>query len=215
MATDEALERLAATIRAANTGGATPRVGTVLTDPADGWIDVDVGGEVRRVRVAGSFRDNVKAGQEVQLVANGASNSLYVGSILTPLPAPAVTAPPTPASSVSASASSVSGSGGSSVSTLYADFSAYASNSSFADCTAQFKDLDTKLGTIVAKINDIITSLNSTSSAVGGVVSGVNNVVTKHNTLETGLNNTITKVNAVNQTASGLRSALLDQGHIT
>ena len=211
----DALEQLAAKIRAATTPNSIPRVGTVLTEPADGWIDVDVGGEVRRARVAGSFRGNVRAGQEVQLVANGASNSLYVGAILSGLPTPAVTAPPSPASSVSASASSVSGSGGSSVSTLYADFSAYASNASFADCTAQFKDLDTKLGTIVAKINDIITSLNSTSSAVGGVVSGVNDVVTKHNTLETGLNNTITKVNAVNQTTTGLRSALLDQGHIT
>ena len=210
----DALEQLAAKIRAATTPNSIPRVGTVLADPADGWIDVDVGGEVRRARVAGSFRGNVRAGQEVQLVANGASNSLYVGAILSGLPTPAVTAPPSPASSVSASASSVSGSGGSSISTLYAGFDAYASNASFADCTAQFQDLETKLATIVSKINAIISSLNTTSSAVSGVVSGVNSVVTKHNTLESGVNAVVTKVNAVNQTTAGLRSALLDQGHI-
>lgn len=211
----DALEQLAAKISAATTPNSIPRVGTVLTDPADGWIDVDVGGEVRRARVAGSFRGNVRAGQEVQLVANGASNSLYVGAILSGLPTPAVTAPPSPASPVSASASSVSGSGGSSISTLIADFDAYASNASFADCTAQFQDLETKLATIVSKINAIISSLNTTSSAVSGVVSGVNSVVSKHNTLESGVNAVVTKVNAVNQTTAGLRSALLDQGHIT
>lgn len=189
----DALEQLAAKIRAATTPNSIPRVGTVLADPADGWIDVDVGGEVRRARVAGSFRGNVRAGQEVQLVANGASNSLYVGAILSGLPTPTVTAPPSPASSVS-------GSGGSSISTLYASFDAYASNASFADCTAQFQDLEAKLATIVSKINAIISSLNTTSSAVSDVVSGVNAVVTK--------------VNAVNQTTAELRSALLDQGHI-
>ena len=54
-----------------------------------------------------------------------------------------------------------------------------------------------------------------TRRLVSGVVSGVNSVVTKHNTLESGLNAVVTKVNAVNQTTAGLRSALLDQGHIT
>ena len=210
----DALEQLAATIRAANAGGSTPRVGTVLTDHADGWIDVDVGGEVRRARVAGSFRGNVRAGQDVQLVANGASNSLYVGAILSGLPTPAVTAPPSPASPVSASASSVSGSAGSSVSTLYTSFNALSSTTSFAHCTEQFQDIKDAIDDIVAKVNAIISALNSTSSAVSGVVSGVNSVVTKHNTLESGVNAIVTKVNAVNQTTAGLRSALLDQGHI-
>ena len=211
----DALEQLAAKIRAANTPNSIPRVGTALTNPAVGWIDVDVGGEVRRARVAGSFRGNVRAGQEVQLVANGASNSLYVGAILSGLPTPAVTAPPSPASSVSASASSVSGSAGSSVSTLYTSFSALSSTTSFAHCTEQFQDIEDAIDDIVTKINAIISALNSTSSAVSGVVSGVNSVVTKHNTLESGLNSVVTKVNAVNQTTAGLRSALLDQGHIT
>ena len=211
----DALEQLAAKIRAANTPNSIPRVGTVLTDPADGWIDVDVGGEVRRARVAGSFRGNVRAGQEVQLVANGASNSLYVGAILSGLPTPAVTAPPSPASPVSASASSVSGSAGSSVSTLYTSFNALSSTTSFAHCTEQFQDIEGAINDIVTKVNAIISALNSTSSAVSGVVSGVNSVVTKHNTLESGVNAVVTKVNAVNQTTAGLRSALLDQGHIT
>lgn len=210
----DALEQLAAKIRAATTPNSIPRVGTVLADPADGWIDVDVGGEVRRARVAGSFRGNVRAGQEVQLVANGASNSLYVGAILSGLPTPAVTAPPSPASPVSASASSVSGSAGSSVSTLYTSFNALSSTQTFAHCTEQFQDIEDAIGDIVTKVNAIISSLNTTSSAVSGVVSGVNSVVTKHNTLESGVNAVVTKVNAVNQTAAGLRSALLDQGHI-
>ena len=211
----DALEQLAAKIRAATTPNSIPRVGTVLADPADGWIDVDVGGEVRRARVAGSFRGNVRAGQEVQLVANGASNSLYVGAILSGLPTPAVTAPPSPASSVSASASPVSESAGSSVSTLYTSFNALSSTTSFAHCTEQFQDIEDAIDDIVTKVNAIISALNSTSSAVSGVVSGVNSVVTKHNTLESGLNSVVTKVNAVNQTTAGLRSALLDQGHIT
>ena len=211
----DALEQLAAKIRAANTPNSIPRVGTVLTNPADGWIDVDVGGEVRRARVSGSFRGNVRAGQEVQLVANGASNSLYVGAILSGLPTPAVTAPPSPASPVSASASPVSGSAGSSVSTLYTSFNALSSTTSFAHCTEQFQDIEGAIGNIVTKVNAIISALNSTSSAVSGVVSGVNSVVSKHNTLESGLNSVVTKVNAVNQTTAGLRSALLDQGHIT
>lgn len=211
----DALEQLAAKIRAATTPNSIPRVGTVLTDPADGWIDVDVGGEVRRARVAGSFRGNVRAGQEVQLVANGASNSLYVGAILSGLPTPAVTAPPSPASSVSASASSVSGSAGSSVSTLYTSFNALSSTTAFSHCTEQFQDIEDAIDDIVTKVNAIISALNSTSSAVSRVVSGVNSLVTKHNTLESGLNSVVTKVNAVNQTTAGLRSALLDQGHIT
>lgn len=210
----DALEQLAAKIRAASTPNSIPRVGTVLTDPADGWIDVDVGGEVRRARVAGSFRGNVRAGQEVQLVANGASNSLYVGAILSGLPTPAVTAPPSPASSVSASASPVSGSGGSSVSATIPSYSFYGA-SSFAHVNDQLEDIAASIFAIRSAISSIITSLNSTSSAVSGVVSGVNSVVTKHNTLESGLNSVVTKVNAVNQTTAGLRSALLDQGHIT
>lgn len=210
----DALEQLAAKIRAATTPNSIPRVGTVLADPADGWIDVDVGGEVRRARVAGSFRGNVRAGQEVQLVANGASNSLYVGAILSGLPTPAVTAPPSPASPVSASASPVSGSAGSSVSTLYTSFNALSSTQTFAHCTEQFQDIEDAIGDIVTKVNAIISSLNTTSSAVSGVVSGVNSVVTKHNALESGVNAVVTKVNAVNQTTAGLRSALLDQGHI-
>ena len=211
----DALEQLAAKIRAATTPNSIPRVGTVLADPADGWIDVDVGGEVRRARVAGSFRGNVRAGQEVQLVANGASNSLYVGAILSGLHTPAVTEPPSPASSVSASASPVSGSAGSSVSTLYTSFNALSSTTSFAHCTEQFQDIEDAIDDIVTKVNAIISALNSTSSAVSGVVSGVNSVVTKHNTLESGVNAVVTKVNAVNQTTAGLRSALLDQGHIS
>ena len=210
----DALEQLAAKIRAATTPNSIPRVGTVLTDPADGWIDVDVGGEVRRARVAGSFRGNVRAGQEVQLVANGASNSLYVGAILSGLPTPAVTAPPTPASPVSASASPVSGSGGSSVSATIPSYSFYGA-SSFAHVNDQLEDIAASISAIRNAISSIISSLNSTSSAVSGVVSGVNSVVTKHNTLESGLNSVVTKVNAVNQTTAGLRSALLDQGHIT
>ena len=210
----DALEQLAAKIRAANTPNSIPRVGTVLTDPADGWIDVDVGGEVRRARVAGSFRGNVRAGQEVQLVANGASNSLYVGAILSGLPTPAVTAPPSPASPVSASASSVSGSGGSSVSATIPSYSFYGA-SSFAHVNDQLEDIAASIFAIRSAISSIISSLNDTSSAVSGVVSGVNSVVTKHNTLESGLNSVVTKVNAVNQTTAGLRSALLDQGHIT
>ena len=210
----DALEQLAAKIRAANTPNSIPRVGTVLTNPADGWIDVDVGGEVRRARVAGSFRGNVRAGQEVQLVANGASNSLYVGAILSGLPTPAVTAPPSPASSVSASASSVSGSGGSSVSATIPSYSFYGA-SSFAHVNDQLEDIAASIFAIRSAISSIISSLNDTSSAVSGVVSGVNSVVTKHNTLESGLNSVVTKVNAVNQTTAGLRSALLDQGHIT
>ena len=210
----DALEQLAAKIRAANTPNSIPRVGTVLTEPADGWIDVDVGGEVRRARVAGSFRGNVRAGQEVQLVANGASNSLYVGAILSGLPTPAVTAPPSPASPVSASASSVSGSGGSSVSATIPSYSFYGA-SSFAHVNDQLEDIAASIFAIRSAISSIISSLNDTSSAVSGVVSGVNSVVTKHNTLESGLNSVVTKVNAVNQTTTGLRSALLDQGHIT
>ena len=210
----DALEQLAAKIRAATTPNSIPRVGTVLADPADGWIDVDVGGEVRRARVAGSFRGNVRAGQEVQLVANGASNSLYVGAILSGLPTPAVTAPPSPASSVSASASSVSGSGGSSVSATIPSYSFYGA-SSFAHVNDQLEDIAASISAIRSAISSIISALNSTSSAVSGVVSGVNSVVTKHNTLESGVNAVVTKVNAVNQTTAGLRSALLDQGHIT
>ena len=210
----DALEQLAAKIRAATTPNSIPRVGTVLADPADGWIDVDVGGEVRRARVAGSFRGNVRAGQEVQLVANGASNSLYVGAILSGLPTPAVTAPPSPASPVSASASSVSGSGGSSVSATIPSYSFYGA-SSFAHVNDQLEDIAASISAIRSAISSIISSLNATSSAVSGVVSGVNSVVTKHNTLESGVNAVVTKVNAVNQTTAGLRSALLDQGHIT
>ena len=209
----DALEQLAAKIRAATTPNSIPRVGTVLADPADGWIDVDVGGEVRRARVAGSFRGNVRAGQEVQLVANGASNSLYVGAILSGLPTPAVTAPPSPASSVSASASPVSGSGGSSVSATIPSYSFYGA-SSFAHVNDQLEDIAASISAIRSAISSIISSLNTTSSAVSGVVSGVNSVVTKHNTLESGVNAVVTKVNAVNQTTAGLRSALLDQGHI-
>ena len=209
----DALEQLAAKIRAATTPNSIPRVGTVLADPADGWIDVDVGGEVRRARVAGSFRGNVRAGQEVQLVANGASNSLYVGAILSGLPTPAVTAPPSPASPVSASASSVSGSGGSSVSATIPSYSFYGA-SSFAHVNDQLEDIAASISAIRSAISSIISSLNATSSAVSGVVSGVNSVVTKHNTLESGVNAVVTKVNAVNQTTAGLRSALLDQGHI-
>ena len=210
----DALEQLAAKIRAATTPNSIPRVGTVLTDPADGWIDVDVGGEVRRARVAGSFRGNVRAGQEVQLVANGASNSLYVGAILSGLPTPAVTAPPSPASSVSASASSVSGSGGSSVSATIPSYSFYGA-ASFAHVNDQLEDIAASISAIRSAISSIISSLNTTSSAVSSVVSGVNSVVSKHNTLESGVNAVVTKVNAVNQTTAGLRSALLDQGHIT
>ena len=210
----DALEQLAAKIRAATTPNSIPRVGTVLADPADGWIDVDVGGEVRRARVAGSFRGNVRAGQEVQLVANGASNSLYVGAILSGLPTPAVTAPPSPASSVSASASPVSGSGGSSVSATIPSYSFYGA-SSFAHVNDQLEDIAASISAIRSAISSIISSLNDTSSAVSGVVSGVNSVVTKHNTLESGVNAVVTKVNAVNQTTAGLRSALLDQGHIS
>ena len=210
----DALEQLAAKIRAATTPNSIPRVGTVLADPADGWIDVDVGGEVRRARVAGSFRGNVRAGQEVQLVANGASNSLYVGAILSGLPTPAVTAPPSPASPVSASASPVSGSGGSSVSATIPSYSFYGA-SSFAHVNDQLEDIAASISAIRSAISSIISSLNDTSSAVSGVVSGVNSVVTKHNTLESGVNAVVTKVNAVNQTTAGLRSALLDQGHIS
>ena len=210
----DALEQLAAKIRAATTPNSIPRVGTVLADPADGWIDVDVGGEVRRARVAGSFRGNVRAGQEVQLVANGASNSLYVGAILSGLPTPAVTAPPSPASSVSASASPVSGSGGSSVSATIPSYSFYGA-SSFAHVNDQLEDIAASISAIRSAISSIISALNTTSSAVSGVVSGVNSVVTKHNTLESGVNAVVTKVNAVNQTTAGLRSALLDQGHIS
>ena len=188
----DALEQLAAKIRAANTPNSIPRVGTVLTNPADGWIDVDVGGEVRRARVAGSFRGNVRAGQEVQLVANGASNSLYVGAILSGLPTPAVTAPPSPATSVTGSGATAS---------WTASFYYRSNCANISEVNTELDKIETALNNLIDGLQDLVAAHNETASAVGGIVTGVNSVVAK--------------VNSINLTTAGLRSALLDQGHIT
>lgn len=191
--TSAPIDQLAATVTsAAQSGGSKIITGTVLADPVDGWVDVDRGGgEIIPAKVAGSFRSTVKAGQQVQIAAQG--THYYVGNILTPLDAPTVTAPPTNASSVSGSGATVT------ATTL----SAYNRNAvtSFSQVNGELAAVATYLNAVVSAVNSLITAHNTTANAVDNVVTGVNSVVTK--------------VNAINQTTAGLRSALLDQGHIS
>lgn len=192
MAQDDELDRLAQTIKAAaTTGGSTARTGIVMVDPLDGWTQIDLGGgELVQAKVSGSFRSTVKAGQEVRIAAQG-GGVWYIGAILTPLDAPTVTAPPSNASSVSGSGATYSW-----TPTYY-----YKGNTtSFAEVNTELGQIETALNSVIAAVNSLITAHNTTANAISGVVTGVNNVVTK--------------VNSINSTTAGIRSALLDQGHI-
>lgn len=82
------VQRLAAAIRSAQTA-VTQEVGEVLTDPAGGLVTVQVGPHQVPAVVPGSFRSQVKAGQSVRLIVQGAQ--IEVASILSPLEAPPVT----------------------------------------------------------------------------------------------------------------------------
>ena len=190
--TSAPVDQLAATVKgAAQTGGSKIITGTVVADPVDGWVDVDRGGgEIIPARVAGSFRSTVKAGQEVQLAAQGTHH--YVGAILTPLPAPTVAAPP-------AAASTVTGSGA--TASWTASFYYRSNCANISEVNTELDKIETALNNLIDGLQDLVAAHNETASAVGGIVTGVNSVVTK--------------VNAVSTTAGALRSALIDQGHIT
>ena len=69
------------------------------------------------------------------------------------------------------------------------------------DCASCVGKIETALNNLIDGLQDLVAAHNETANAVGGIVTGVNSVVTK--------------VNSINQTTAGLRSALLDQGHIT
>lgn len=197
MAQDDELDRLAQTIKAAaTTGGSTARTGIVMVDPLDGWTQIDLGGgELVQAKVSGSFRSTVKAGQEVRIAAQG-GGVWYIGEILTPLEAPAVAAAPSAASNVSGTGATVGNSLGG-----YPPVTNPPSIGSYYDAEAAFEIVWNYLNALLNQVNDIVSAYNETASAVGGIVTGVNSVVTK--------------VNAVSTTAGALRSALIDQGHIT
>ena len=190
--TSAPVDQLAATVKgAAQTGGSKIITGTVVADPVDGWVDVDRGGgEIIPARVAGSFRSTVKAGQEVQLAAQGTHH--YVGAILTPLPAPTVAAPP-------AAASTVTGSGA--TASWTASFYYRSNCANISEVNTELDKIETALNNLIDGLQDLVAAHNTTASAVSGVVTGVNSAVAK--------------VNSINQTTAGLRSALLDQGHIS
>ena len=92
----EKLREVGRTIRAAAATGAVSYVtGTTTTDAAAGWVSVDLGSQVVRAKVPGSFRATVVAGQDVRLSLQG---TLYtLDSILSALPTPAT--PTTPSAS--------------------------------------------------------------------------------------------------------------------
>ena len=187
------VDQLAQTIRdSASSGGSTARTGTVMVDPLDGWTQIDLGGgELVQAKVAGQFRSTVKAGQQVRIAAQG-GGVWYIGEILTPLDAPAVAAPPSAASAVSGSVATVSASLG---------YYHQANTANFGEVNQELMNIETVLNALVAALDDVIQAHNASASVVSGVVSGVNSVVGK-------VNSTIT-------TTGDLRTALLDQGHIT
>ena len=193
MAQDDELDRLAQTIKAAaTTGGSTARTGIVMVDPLDGWTQIDLGGgELVQAKVSGSFRSTVKAGQEVRIAAQG-GGVWYIGEILTPLDAPTVAAPPTNASNVSGSGATAS---------WTASFYYRSNCANISEVNTELDKIETALNNLIDGLQDLVAAHNTTANAVSGVVTGVNSVVTK--------------VNSINSTAAGLRSALLDQGHIS
>ena len=193
MVQDDELDRLAQTIKAAaTTGGSTARTGIVMVDPLDGWTQIDLGGgELVQAKVSGSFRSTVKAGQEVRIAAQG-GGVWYIGEILTPLEAPAVAAPPTNASNVSGSGATAS---------WTASFYYRSNCANISEVNTELDKIETALNNLIDGLQDLVAAHNTTASAVGGIVTGVNSVVTK--------------VNAVSTTAGALRSALIDQGHIS
>ena len=187
------VDQLAQTIRdSASSGGSTARTGTVMVDPLDGWTQIDLGGgELVQAKVAGQFRSTVRAGQQVRIAAQG-GGVWYIGEILTPLPAPTVAAPP-------AAASTVTGSGA--TASWTASFYYRSNCANISEVNTELDKIETALNNLIDGLQDLVAAHNETASAVGGIVTGVNSVVTK--------------VNSINSTTAGLRSALLDQGHIT
>ena len=74
--------------QAARTGGARYVTGVTTSGPASGWISVDIGDQIIRATIPGSFRGALAEGQEVRLSVQG---TLYtVDSVLSALPTPAL-----------------------------------------------------------------------------------------------------------------------------
>lgn len=86
-------------IRASEDKGAVRFVtGVTTAAPASGWVTVDIGSQVVKAKVPGSFRGNLAADQDVRLGVQGTQYT--VDSVLSALSTPTVAAPPA-ASSVS------------------------------------------------------------------------------------------------------------------